>query len=486
MNSTTANGTRRDASRVAEGERMEDRQTIDITRLVDEQRIGLFGLGIILLSFLVMFSDGYALAAAAYAAPSIVRQWHLNRAVMGPVFSASLLGMLFGAPILGYLGDRFGRKGAILFGCLLYGISSLAIVESHTLHQLIALRFISGIGLGGLPPNTIALNAEFAPKRARATMIVFMFMGITVGGILPGAINAYLPQYGWQRLFFIGGVFPIAVAIAAFFLLPESIKFLVLRNAHARVAKLARRLSPGISIAPDTRFSIEEKPSSGFSIRLIFADGRAWMTPLLWIVFFSNLMANFFLNSWMPTLFQDLGLSVRQTSLTMAMFYFGGIAGGITISRLLDKRGLAAIGMSFLLGCPIVAAIGTPGLSRNLLMVTVFFAGFCILGNQLGLNAVSGLLYPTAIRSNGVGWANAIGRFGAISGPMIGGWLIGRHLPLQRLFFVPVAPMALGAVGSFALMRVCFKMFGGRRLEAEGRTLPSVSAKASVARPVPH
>ena len=465
---------------------MEDQQTINITRLVDEQRINLFGLGIIFISFLVMFSDGYALAAAAYAAPLIVRQWHLNRAVMGPVFSASLFGMLFGAPILGYLGDRFGRKGAIIFGCLLYGISSLAIVESHTLHQLIALRFISGIGLGGLPPNTIALNAEFAPKRARATMIVFMFMGITVGGILPGAVTAYLPRYGWQGLFFIGGVFPIAVALAAFFFLPESIKFLVLRNSRDKVAKLAKKMLPGISIAPDAKFLIDEKPRTGFSIRLIFADGRAWMTPLLWIVFFSNLMANFFLNSWMPTLFQDSGLSVRQSALTMTLFYFGGIAGGITISRLLDKRGLAAIGISFLLGCPIVAAIGIPGLSHNLLIVAVFFTGFCILGNQLGLNAVSGLLYPTAIRSNGIGWANAIGRFGAISGPMIGGWLIGRHLPLQRLFLVPVAPMAVGAVASFALMRVCFTLFGGRHLEAEGRSIPPVPVKATATGPVSH
>ena len=180
---------------------MENPQTINITRLVDEQRIGRFGLDVILISFLVMFSDRYALAAAAYAAPWIVRQWHLNHAVMGPVFSASLFGMLFGAPILGNLGDRFGRNGAILLGCLLYGIASLAIVESHTLQQRIALRFISGIGLGGLPPNTIALNAEFAPTRARATMIVFMFMGITVGGIFPGVITAYLRSMGGKDCF---------------------------------------------------------------------------------------------------------------------------------------------------------------------------------------------------------------------------------------------------------------------------------------------
>jgi AAHS family 4-hydroxybenzoate transporter-like MFS transporter len=465
---------------------MEARPTLNITRVVDEQRFNLFGLSIIFISFLVMFSDGYALASAAYAAPSIVRQWHLNRAVMGPVFGASLFGMLFGAPIFGFLGDRFGRRGAIIGGCLLYGISSLAIVESHTLHQLIALRFVSGIGLGGLPPNTIALNAEFAPKRARATMIVFMFMGITVGGILPGAVSAYLPSYGWQGLFFLGGAFSIAVALLAFLCLPESIKFLVLRNATEQVARFARKLQPGISIAPDTHFLIDEKPRSGFSIRLIFADGRAWMTPLLWMIFLANLMVNFFLNSWMPTLFQDSGLSVRQTALTTAMFYFGGIAGGITISRLLDKRGLAAIGGSFLLGCPIVAAIGTPNLSHKLLAVAVFFAGFCILGNQLGLNAVSGLLYPTAIRSNGVGWANSIGRFGAIAGPMIGGWLIGRHLPLQRLFLVPVIPMAIGAVASFALMRVCFTLFGGRHLEAETLSVTAIAQEPTLIRPIPN
>ena len=119
-------------------------------------------------------------------------------------------------------------------------------------------------------------------------------------------------------------------------------------------------------------------------------------------------------------------------------------------------------------------------------MVAVFVAGFCVLGNQLGLNAVSGLLYPTAIRSNGVGWANAIGRFGAVAGPIIGGWLIGRHLSLQRLFLVPVAPMAVGVVASFALMRVCFAMFGGSHLEAEGRNVPAAPANATMARPVSH
>ena len=139
-----------------------------------------------------------------------------------------------------------------------------------------------------------------------------------------------------------------------------------------------------------------------------------------------------------------------------------------------------------MLGCPVIAAIGTPGLSHNLMMMAVFFTGFSSWAINLASMQCQVCFIPTAIRSNGIGWANAIGRFGAISGPMIGGWLIGRHLPLQRLFLVPVAPMALGAVASFALMRVCFTLFGGRHLEAEGPTIPHAVAKATMAGPISH
>jgi AAHS family 4-hydroxybenzoate transporter-like MFS transporter len=445
---------------------MPGRQTIDVSQLIDDQKIRPLNVLIILISFLVMFSDGYALAAAAYAAPGIVSELHINRASLGPMFSASLFGMLFGAPLFGFVGDRYGRKKGILWSCLVYGISSLAIVASASLSQITFLRFLSGVGLGGLPPNTVSLNAEFAPKRIRATMIVLMFMGITVGGILPGTVYAYLPQFRWRVLFLIGGSFPIVVALAALFFLPESIKFLVLRSKHTAIAKVIRRLNPGLSIPADAEFLVQEPPVKSVTLAHLFADGYSWITPLLWLLFFANLMANFFLNSWMPTLFRDSGLTVRLTAMTMAAYYVGGIVGGLVISRLLDRRRLEAIGFAFALGCLVVPAIGYH-LSHNFLIAAVFLTGFCILGNQLGINAISGLVYPTAIRSNGVGWANAIGRCGAIAGPMIGAWLLARNTSLQDLFLVPVLPLALGALAGFAFMRACNTRFGGLRFQPE-------------------
>src|SRR6266404_1551270 len=167
---------------------MVQRQVINITQLIDERDLNAFNMRIIVLSFLVMMTDGFDLQAAALAGPGLVQSWHISRGALGPIFSASLFGMLFGGPIFGYIGDRFGRRPAIISACVLYGVVTLAAAVAHNLNELLVLRFIAGIGLGGLPANCIAINAEYAPKRVRATLVVAMYLGITVGSILPSAI----------------------------------------------------------------------------------------------------------------------------------------------------------------------------------------------------------------------------------------------------------------------------------------------------------
>ena len=180
------------------------RATIDVTALVDGQRISRFLIGIILLGFLAQIGDGYDLAAAAYAAPGIVHAWHISRASLAPVFSTSLFGMLFGAPLFGYVGDRYGRRIAIIICSLLLGVFTLATASTHTLLELGVLRFLTGIGLGGLPANTIAIMAEYAPRRSRALLITLMFMGITFGGIVPAVVTTIAPDASWQVLFIVG------------------------------------------------------------------------------------------------------------------------------------------------------------------------------------------------------------------------------------------------------------------------------------------
>jgi len=214
---------------------------IDVSRLTGEGKLTQFHVRLLLLTILLTMLDGYDITAISFAAPELAKAWGIaDRSAFGPVFAASLVGMLFGAPALGWIGDRFGRKPAVIFSCIVFGAFTLAMMWASSLGQIMALRFITGIGLGGLLPNASALNAEYAPSRHRATMIILMYVGTAFGGAIPGPIAALLvPAYGWPILFFIGGALPIAGAIAAWIWLPESVKYLVLKgDRNEEVAKL--------------------------------------------------------------------------------------------------------------------------------------------------------------------------------------------------------------------------------------------------------
>ena len=373
-----------------------------------------------------------------------------------------------GGPLLGYIGDRFGRRTAILLSTIIYGLFSLLIVAATNLHTMLILRFISGVGLGGLLPNTVALNAEFAPKRLRATLIIMMFMGLAVGGILPSVVATTLQaKFGWHAFFIVGGVAPLLLSVVLYTMLPESIKFLVNRKGDSvEATQLAAQLRPDLWITDKTRLliSVAGRGADTFSPALLFSSGLAWITLLVWLLFSAALVVNFFVNSWMPTLFRASGLSSDQTAVTQACYYVGGIVGGLVISQLIDRWGIVAIAAFFIMSCPVIASIGTPGLSHLALMGVVFLTGACVLGSQLGMNAVTGMIYPTSIRSKGAGWASAIGRAVSTAGPLAGGWLIARHTSLPRLFLAPLVPLFVGSVGALLLLYLCFRRFRGFRL----------------------
>ena len=442
--------------------------TIDVTKLVDEQRIGFFTIRLVILSFVVMLTDGYDLAASAYSGPGLIADWHIHASDLGPVFSASPLGIVVGSPVLGSLGDRFGRRLTVILCTMIFGLFSLFCSGAHSVTELATLRFITGVGLGGMLPNITALNAEFAPLRARATLVVLMFMGITTGGTLPALVVAALPNYGWQILYRVGGIVPIAIAIVLYFWLPESIKFLSLRRdkkSRHHLERSVRQLRPDLAISADTIFlSPDTQRSRSASVIALFQDGLHWITPLLWLLFVINLAANYFLYSWMPVLFRAEGFSPRLAALTTACYYAGGVLGGLTVSWWIDRRGFVPVVVFFAVACPAVACIGIPGLPPAAVTGFVFLSGFCVLGVQLGLNAASGLIYPTRMRATGVGWAFGIGRLGGIVGPLVGAWLIGMHLSTPRLFLAPVVPLVFGTVGCFFLVLLCRAYFRGDRL----------------------
>jgi AAHS family 4-hydroxybenzoate transporter-like MFS transporter len=442
-------------------------QVIQIDHLVDEQRIRWFNVNLLIWSFLAMFADGYDIGALSFAQPELQTLWHVPRAAFGPASSASLFGILFGAPLLGFIGDRFGRKTAIIIGSVIYGLSSLAIVGTHNLDQVMALRFITGVGLGGLMPNTIALNSELAPRRLRATLITLMFVGITLGSSAPGLI-AYglMPHYGWTVLFLIGGIIPLAVALCLVRALPESVKFLALRGGrHRQLLATARKMRPDLVLGDDAQFVLApDTGADAVGMRRLFAGGLAWITPLLWLCFATALMSNYFLNSFLPLIFRDSGMPAGKAALAATLYHVGGTVGGLLMSVLLDRFGFVVIAALFVVAAPAIAGLGLVHTMFGALAPLAALSGFAVLGAQFGNNAAAGLLYPTAVRSKGVGWALGIGRFGAVVGPLIGGMLLGMNLPLRQLFLAAAAPMLAGTVGALVLVRLCYARLGGLRL----------------------
>jgi AAHS family 4-hydroxybenzoate transporter-like MFS transporter len=436
---------------------MAQERIVDVARLVDDRRLNWFSVRLVIFAFLIVVSDGYDINTVSFIAPQLIREWHItDPSALGTVFSASLVGIFFGSLIFGYLGDRHGRKLTIILSLLVYGVFTWAAVLCTSIDEFIAVRFLTGIGLGALFPNIIALVAEFAPRRLRATMIIVMFTGVSFGGASPGPVAAWLvPQHGWPILFAIGGVFPILVALASIAGLPESVKYLTVKGKREKVMRLLAAMRDDLVFAADTRFVIEgEQQEAGFSPRALFKGRLALITPLLWALFIINLMGYFFLISWTPTLLAAANLPPTQVAFANSVFQLGGILGGWSICRPMDRHGAKPLVVLFVLGVPVIGAIGfLSTVSSSLMLVFVLLAGFCVLGIQFGINALSGMIYPTSIRSNGSGWAFAVGRLGSIAGPKIGGWLIAMHLAIASLYVLAAIPFLLGAGACFLLAR---------------------------------
>lgn len=457
---------------------MTEIRSIEVSDLVDGQKIGTSAIVFLAIATLVLIGDGYDFFAVAFAAPELVKEWHVQRAALGPVLSSSVVGLLFGGPLLGYVGDRFGRKKAIVGGLIGFGIFTLLCADATSLGQLVVLRFLTGIGLGGVIPNIIALTAEFAPKRLRGTFIIVVNFGVPAGAAIPGWVAAlFVSRHGWPILFVIGGILPLVIAALAWSLMPESIKFLVERGGRGeQVRRAAAALRPDLAFAPDARFVVAT-PSpvvGGASPTRLFRDGLGVITPVLWIALSANQIANFFTNSWLPTLLQAAGASTAQAGISASMFAIGGMVGGLVLTFLIDRFGVIPIVVLYVVGSPLVAAIGAPGLTPGVLTIVIACAGFCVVGINFGLNATMGMIYPTPIRSVGAGWAQALGRLGSITGPVLGGILVGMQLTNRQLFAAPAIALAVGAIACGLLAMFCVRRFRGYQLDEHVASLAEV------------
>jgi len=436
---------------------MAEQAVVQVSRMLDERGIGSFQIKLLIWSFFVVLIDGYDIGAIAFAAPHLVKDWGVSPHSLGPVFSASLIGILFGSALFGFIGDRYGRKAALIWSNLLFGVFTYAAAHATNLDQMFWLRLIAGLGIGGVIPNIVAINAESAPRKHRATMAIIAVGLVPIGGAVAGALSAILvPTYGWPILFQIGGIVPVIIGLAGFLGLPESIKYMTLHESQrGQMEKLIRDISPGFKVPPNARFVLEDEQQqfSGFNPAYLFRQGLEVITPLTWLLFALNLMGFFFLLSWTPTLMSAAKLPPATGALAGTAMQVGGTVGSLLLCGWLQRQRFLGIAIMFVIAVPVVGSIGFAGLtSQAAVLIATFLAGFFVLGIQSGINVVGAMIYPTSLRANGSGWQLGLGRIGSIVGPMVGALVVG--LPVQNLYMWAAVPFAVGAVVCFIVHRL--------------------------------
>jgi AAHS family 4-hydroxybenzoate transporter-like MFS transporter len=424
---------------------------------LENQRLGGLQLRVAALCTLVQICDGYDLNSVAWAVPSLIREWHLPPSMFTMAFLWSSVGIMVGALSAGPIGDRFGRRPLLLASLTIFGIASLLSAFAGSLPMLSLLRFFTGLGIGGGFSGAAALTGDYAPHRLRATIIMATFTGAPLGGFLGGQIVALLlAQFGWPMIFILGGVFPLVLVLALAFWLPESPRFLATRqNLSPRDAALLRRLD----IVPDRSDAVDV--ARGNPVRMLFSEGYALQTVLLWIIYFCSLLNLFLFAYWMPTVLTMIGMSPAQavfaSSLRDCGAIFVALYLGLAIDRIGPERTLA---FHYAAGAVFIAVIALFALPYAILYVVTFLAGMTIIGSQTGANGTCGKLYPARMRTSGLGWALGIGRLGGIAAPVLGGYLLALGLPPTRIFLVACV-FALIAAAATALL-----VFRGHREEA--------------------
>jgi MFS transporter, AAHS family, 4-hydroxybenzoate transporter len=429
---------------------------IEVDSVIDNGKWTPFQTATVLICGVVTLVDGFDAQSIGFVAPVLAKEWGVTPASFGPVFSASLVGMMTGALSLGPVADRFGRKLAAILAVSFMGVFTLATMASTSIDNLLIIRFLTGVGLGGALPNCVALSGEYAPARWRATAIGAMFCGFPLGAMLGGLLAArIIPALGWKSVFLVGGIVPLILIPVLAILLPESIRYLVARQKEpARIMKLLRKIAPDIQATESSRFTIREKTTGGVAIGELFSHGRLFGTLLLWVSFFANLLLYYFLINWLPLLLQQAGLSLSNAILLTALLNFGGIIGTIVFARSLDRTGNSRILVWAFIGCTVfTVALGYAGANIPALIGSVFVVGFCTNGALNNLSAVAANLYPTNIRATGIGWGLGFGRVGSIAGPMIGSWLLLAKVDLAHLFSIIALPSLCAAVAMFFLNR---------------------------------
>jgi AAHS family 4-hydroxybenzoate transporter-like MFS transporter len=430
-------------------------QSINIGELLDFNLSGFHQRMVVLLTAFAIIFDGMNIQMMGFAIPSIAKDWGVARSSFAPILALGLVGLAVGTAFGGLIGDRIGRRTALIGSVFLFGTGTLCIAFVHSLTGLLVLRLIAGAGIGGALPNATTLTAEFTPLKWKAVAITIAIVCIPLGGFLAGLISAHILSRGnWRELFWIGGGASIALAILLTFLLPESPRFLAQRPArHAELVQQLRRMH--IRVKDDCIF-VEPAEVQGKHpgiVAALFGPGKLRSTLSLWWAFFLCLATIFLVFNWLPSLLTSLGLNIKVTSDGLAAYNFGGVFGALSFAWWINRRGSRVPLLVGSAGGLITALILRfmpidPAADPTLLFVALGAHGLFVNAVQTTMYALAAHIYPTKIRATGVAAALAIGRTGAILSAFIGPSIL--HQGSQVYF----ATLAVGMGGVFIALAI--------------------------------
>jgi AAHS family benzoate transporter-like MFS transporter len=428
-------------------------QHIDIQKLADNARFNRFHASVLAWCSIIIICDGYDLAVAGIALPSIMKTMGVTAQNAGFMVSSALFGMMFGAIFLGTIADRIGRPRAIAICLAFFSVFTAAAGLTTDPYLFSAMRFLAGLGIGGVMPNVVAQMTEYSPRKIRSTMVTLMFSGYAVGGMLAALLGkGMIESYGWSSVFLAAGV-PVVLIPFILKSLPESMPFLIRQNRTAELKAILHRMEPAYLPQADHRFALPvHDRTEGAPIGKLFQDGRGFSTAMFWVAFFMCLFMVYALSSWLAKLMAGAGYSLGSALTFVLVLNFGAVIGAVGGGWLADRFHIKYV----LVGMYALAAVSITLLgykvSTEVLYLLVGLAGASTIGTQIVTYAYAGQFYPAAIRSTGIGWASGVGRSGAILAPIVIGTLVGMALPLEQNF-VAIAIPAVIATLAVSLIR---------------------------------
>lgn len=428
---------------------VEPQRYASVPNPITGQRVSLgvtpYHLQLLLLCSLVTFFDGQDFSALAYALPYLRESMELTDRMTGYVSAAAFLGQMIGSLFGSYLGDIFGRRPVIIACTIGSAVFTTIVGFASSPEELIALRFVSGLAIGGLLAPVWALSIESMPKTMRATSVTIIMMGFSFGGASAAPIaNWVAPVLGWQGIFWVCGAMTGAFALILLFTLPESARWMVARNMpKERIAAALARFNPRFRAEDYDSFVLTDERRTTDSanplmkFRELFVGALLLVTPLIWAAYFFSSFAIYLKSSYGVIFMENLGMARTDAAWLSSISGILGAVGGVFLLMFTERRGPGWIALAPLVALPFTLMIGLALIDGGPWFVPFLLISATLVGaGHAAVISITSIYYPSAVRATGGGWASFMAKFAAVAAPIFGAqFLAGRQGALDGYFF---------------------------------------------------